>query len=359
MADRMEESIIKVLGVAECFLSEGEVLMVQEYGNGNINDTYLVSVEVGDRFILQKINTRVFIQPRWIIHNMRTYINHVEDRIRLDQEKDLYRWELPRIRSTNGGRDYYEDAEGSFWRAIHFIPNSRSYDTVLDKQHANQAGYALGRFHFLVSDLNVSEMYDTLEGFHITPKYLDRYDEISIHESFSSPKDIYCQKIIADRRDWAIVLEAAHERGDLQYRIIHGDPKINNFMICNRTRQAISVIDLDTVKPGLVQYDIGDCLRSCCNPLGEETQNLDCVNFDIGLARAILDGYISAAHPFLTHHDYEYMWDAIRQITFELGLRFFTDHLAGNQYFKVRYEGHNLARAQVQFKLLESIEVMQ
>jgi Ser/Thr protein kinase RdoA (MazF antagonist) len=137
---------------------------------------------------------------------------------------------------------------------------------------------------------------------------------------------------------------------------MHGDPKVNNVMLDSATGQAVSLIDLDTVKPGLVQYDIGDCLRSGCNPLGEETADLENVGFEPEYCQAILAGYLDKARDFLTRSDYDYFYDGIRLIAFELGLRFFTDYLAGNVYFKALYPQHNLARALVQFKLTESIE---
>ena len=148
----------------------------------------------------------------------------------------------------------------------------------------------------------------------------------------------------------------AKARDRLKLRPIHGDPKVNNVMIDTGTGHAIGIVDLDTVKPGLVHYDIGDCIRSCCNTAGEETENWEDVRFEPDLCRAILQGYFSMARDFLTEGDYEYLYDAIRLIAFELGLRFFTDYLEGNVYFKVRHSEHNLLRALVQFKLAESIE---
>jgi Ser/Thr protein kinase RdoA (MazF antagonist) len=137
---------------------------------------------------------------------------------------------------------------------------------------------------------------------------------------------------------------------------MHGDPKVNNVMIEEATGRAISLVDLDTVKPGLIHYDIGDCMRSGCNPLGEETENWEAVHFDPETGAAILEGYLTQARAFLTPADYEYLFDSIRLLTLELGIRFFTDHLAGNVYFKVKHPRHNLQRALVQFKLTESIE---
>jgi Ser/Thr protein kinase RdoA (MazF antagonist) len=163
-------------------------------------------------------------------------------------------------------------------------------------------------------------------------------------------------EFIKVRRGWASVLEQARQDGTLTLRPIHGDPKVNNVMLDAATGQAVSLIDLDTVKPGLVQYDLGDCLRSGCNPWGEETTDWEKVRFEPDLCRAILGGYLSRARDFLTTNDYIYIYDAIRLIAFELGLRFFTDYLAGNVYFKAAHPQHNLARALVQFKLTESLE---
>ena len=166
----------------------------------------------------------------------------------------------------------------------------------------------------------------------------------------------YGRRFVAARRAWAPVLEQARARGELRERPVHGDPKVNNVMLDTTTGQAVAMVDLDTVKPGLVHYDLGDCLRSGCNPLGETPEDWEKVRFEPELCRAILAGYLSLARDFLTETDYAYLYDAIRLLAFELGLRFFTDYLAGNVYFKARHPEHNLVRALVQFKLTESIE---
>ncbi len=349
--------------VAEHFIARGEVKTVHEYGNGNINDTYLVEISGGteDKFVLQRINTVVFSQPELIIQNLRTLTEHIKERLAQDEVENDRRWEIPAVRETIFGEDYYIDSEGDFWRGISFIDNACSFDTAQHHDHAFQAGYALGRFHNLISDLDINKMHDTLLDFHITPQYLRKYDEVKDRHvnGEDSPQFRYCHQIIESHRYKISVLETAKENGELKTRVIHGDPKINNFMICNQTGLAVSVVDLDTVKPGLVHYDIGDCLRSACNPLGEETRDIDRVNFDIELAKSILEGYLNVACRFLSRNDYIFLYDAIWLIPFELGLRFFTDYLAGNIYFKVTHPKHNLERAMVQFKLTESIETQE
>ena len=341
--------------IAEQFITKGKVIEVGEFGNGNINDTYLVTTDMDEEkhFVLQRINTHVFRQPTLIMQNMRAFTDHMRQRA----SEEGHRWIMPRVLSAQDGRDYYLDVEGNFWRAISFVPGARSFDTIISLEHAREVGYALGMFQYLISDMQIESLADTLEGFHITPQYLQNFDKTFSNNGFHSNAEIrYGLDFIASRRKQANVLEDAKESGKLPLRPVHGDPKVNNVMIDDSTGRAISLVDLDTVKPGLIHYDIGDCMRSGCNPLGEETERWEAVHFETEIGEAILTGYLTQARHFLTEADYEHLFDSIRLIAFELGVRFFTDHLAGNVYFKVKHPEHNLQRALVQFKLTESIE---
>jgi Ser/Thr protein kinase RdoA (MazF antagonist) len=338
---------------------DGQVIDIQEYGSGNVNDTFLVTLDrEGEKhFILQRINTRVFCRPELVTRNMRILTEHVRARLQRAPVSAGRRWEVPRLLLTRDGQDHWVDSSGSFWRALSFIYAARSFDRVKDTEHGSEVGYALGIFHNLISDLPADTLADTLIGFHITPRYLRRYDEVLAQATPPNSLEAnYCLRFVAERRACVHLLEDAKAEGRLPLRPIHGDPKVDNIMIDTATGRAVSLVDLDTVKPGLVHYDIGDCLRSCCNPRGEETGRWEEVYFETDLCRAILEGYLALARGFLTEDDYEYLYDAIRLIAFELGLRFFTDYLEGNVYFKVRHREHNLARALVQFKLVESIE---
>ena len=339
--------------IAEQFNPDGNILNVREFGNGNINDTYIVTRDTQEKFVLQRINTNVFKYPQLIMKNMRIFTEHVHGRVSTEGQI----WQTPRVISTRDGHNFFMDEEDYFWRAISLIDNAQSFDTINDLNHAREVGHALGMFQNLISDLPIESLDDTLEGFHITPRYLQNYDNVfSQNGTHTSAEVKYGMKFVKDRRVFAHVLENAHSNGYLPLRPIHGDPKVNNVMIDNVTGKAVSIVDLDTVKPGLVHYDIGDCLRSGCNPLGEDAEDWEAVHFDPEIGAAILEGYLTEARLFLTEADYAYMFDAIRLIAFELGLRFFTDHLAGDVYFKVKHPGHNLHRALVQFKLTESIE---
>jgi Ser/Thr protein kinase RdoA (MazF antagonist) len=352
----------RLISIAQKFASPGKVTAVRAFGSGNINDTFLVTVTDSTEpcFVLQRINTHVFNQPALVMQNMRIFTEHVCDKIQSEARQNGRRWAVPRVLLTEDSQDHWVEPDNTYWRSISFIDGSESIDIIQDIEHGREVGYALGRFHDLISDLPPARLADTLEGFHITPQYLQNYDRIrSSYVKNTDERVDYCLQFVENRQEWARVLENAKEEGKLPLRPIHGDPKVNNVMICSTTQQAIGIIDLDTVKPGLVHYDIGDCLRSGCNPLGEETKEWERVQFDTEMCRAILAGYLSQASGFLTEHDYEYLFDGIRLLAFELGLRFFTDHLAGNVYFKVKYPSHNLDRALVQFKLTESIEAQE
>lgn len=349
----------QLLEAAERFAAPGRIADVQPHGSGNVHETFLVLRRGRDEapFILQRLNTHVFRRPELVMQNMRTVTEHILGRLHRIGLPAGRRWEVLRLLSTEEGKELWFDADGRCWRALTFISTAQSFDTIRDGGDAEEVGYALGLFHRLISDLPAQKLADTLEGFHVTPRYLARYDTAlgRCHHP-QSPELAYALAFVNERRAFASVLEAALAQGTLVLRPIHGDPKMNNIMIDPATRRAVSMIDLDTVKPGLVQYDIGDCLRSCCNPLGEETERWEEVRFEPDLCRPILRGYLTWARAFLTANDYDFLFAAVRLIAFELGLRFFTDHLEGNVYFKAKHVEHNLVRALVQFKLTASIE---
>ena len=347
------------VGAAEQFTPRGRVLDLREYGGGNVNDTFLVTVKgaAEPQFILQRLNLHVFRRPELVMRNLGIVSDHVARRLALAPASHGRRFEVPRVLLDRDGRDHFIDSVGSFWRALSFIDAAETFDTIKDAGHAREVGYALGRFHTLLSDLAPEHLSDTLPGFHLTPGYLAHYDEVLERRGARrSPEAQYGLRFVAQRRAFAPVLEDARAEGKLRLRPMHGDPKVNNVLLDTATGGAVALVDLDTVKPGLVHYDIGDALRSGCNPQGEETGAWETARFEPELCRAMLQGYLSEARDFLTETDYAYLYDAIRLLAFELGLRFFTDYLAGNVYFKARHPEHNLVRALVQFKLTESIE---
>ena len=350
--------------VAERFAVPGRLVTIAPAGRGNINDTYLAVFRTAfseQRVIIQRINKRVFRHPAWIMANLRVLTEHAHRKIEAEADRADRIWQLPRIIPAKAGGDYLRDREGDVWRALTLIASAASFERVQGAEHALEAGTVLGQFHRLVSDLDCERLRDTLPGFHETPRYLRRYDRTArLKEGAARLKaSLEARRLgrfVEERRALAGVLESALRRGELSRRVIHGDPKVSNIMIDELTGKGTSIVDLDTVKPGLTHYDFGDALRSICNPAGEEAEDLSEVRFDTDLCEAFVKGYMARARDFLTEADRRTLYDSIRLIAFELGLRFFEDYLAGDRYFKVSSAEHNLRRARVQFRLCESIE---
>jgi Ser/Thr protein kinase RdoA (MazF antagonist) len=293
--------------------------------------------------------------------NMKAITDYAHTRLERQATKANRIWQLPRVMPTLTGEDYFRDEKGEYWRALSMIASATSHEKVLNPEHAQEAGYVLGHFQRIIADFPADQLADTLPGFHITPGYLKDFDAIiqtdqAQKKLTESSETRRIEAFIQERREFASILEDAHERGELKLRPIHGDPKITNIMMDDITGKGTAIIDLDTVKPGLIHYDFGDCVRSVCNPAGEEAKDLNDVLVNVDFFEALVRGYLKQARNFLTDWDCKYLYDSARLISFELGLRFFTDYLAGDVYFKINYEPQNLNRARVQMKLCESIE---
>jgi hypothetical protein len=351
--------------MASQFDVDGRLVTVAPIGDGNVNDTYLAVSRTTfseQRFILQRINGSVFSSPEALMHNMRLVTDHAHKRLASEAHLSDRVWQLPRIIPSRSGQDFAIDNDGNYWRAISHIASAQSFEKVQNLEHAHEVGLVLGQFQRLICDLPVDQLNATIPNFHITPTYLDTLDHALLtaagQQRLNSSSEVQRDlDFIQARREWCSVLEDAKAKGLLQARPIHGDPKVGNVMIDETTGKGTCIVDLDTVMPGLIHYDFGDALRSCCNAAGEETTDLSSVIFDVDLCREIIRGYLTYASEFLTENDRAYLYDSIRVITFELGLRFYTDYINGDVYFKTSYDGQNLQRARVQFKLVESIEI--
>ncbi|WP_394753177.1 phosphotransferase enzyme family protein [Crenothrix sp.] len=327
-----------LLNIAQQFAKT--VREITPLGNGLINDTYRVITDTHS-FVLQRINRQVFAHPEQIMANLIMLNQHMQQKAPVD-----VKLQIPVILAISDGAILYQDENQDYWRALTFIEKTESLEAIRTLADAEQIGSALGHFHYLLSDLYPGLLQDTLPGFHIAPDYLKHYQKISLD---TEPKaNRYCAEFIDKFQSLAEDLENAKQQDLLTVRIIHGDPKINNFLFDTSSQRIVSLIDLDTVKPGLVHYDIGDCLRSCCHDMNTNRFNLD-------IAVAILKNYLAEAAAFFTEADYQYLYPAIRLIPFELGIRFYTDYLEGNRYFKVTDPEQNLHRAVAQFNLCEDI----
>jgi Ser/Thr protein kinase RdoA (MazF antagonist) len=329
---------IDLYRIAEQF-SSAKPLKIEPLGNGLINETYKVTT-TDAIFVLQALNQRVFKQPEQIVHNHRQLQPAFAG-----SDCPLH---LPALIPTSDNRFLLTAQDQSCWRAMAYIQNSHSLESLTHPSMAAKIGRALGQFHRLSASLNPELFFDTLPGFHITPDYLQAFDQVCQNQQNDSDASD-CYDFILSYRAQANVLEQAKQQGVLVTRLIHGDPKLNNFLLDRETGDIISLIDLDTVKPGLVHYDIGDCLRSCCHRTDED-------QFDLATLRYFMPAYLTEAGDFFNSADFDFLYAAIELIPFELGLRFFTDYLAGNVYFKVTHADQNLHRARSQFRLCQSIQ---
>ncbi len=346
-------------GIISLFPFSGKLLKVERFGSGLINDTYLC--EAGDgaavrKYILQRINTSVFRHPERVMENIEAVTSHIVQRL-LDQGVSRPYSITPALIHARDGRSYHNDGAGAYWRMFHFIESGIVFDRITSVEHAHEIGRGLGRFQALVSDLAPDRFHDTLPGFHHTPKYLREYDEALNADIGGRAAEVGAEAdFVSRRRSHAPLLTDLMDKGRIPLRVVHNDPKVNNIMIHAATGQALCMLDLDTVKPGIVHFDFGDCVRSAANPAGEDAEDLGAVRLDVPLFEAITRGYLREAGSFLTKKEIEMLPASVRVITFELGIRFLADYLRGDTYFRIKYPAHNLHRARVQFKLLESIE---
>lgn len=266
----------------------------------------------------------------------------------------------PSLVHTKNNMPYTRDDTGAYWRMFYFIESGMVLDTVVDVKHAYEVGCGLGRFQALVADLSSDMLHDTLPGFHFTPRYLNEFsDALKTGVKKRVARTVAEQAFVERRRLLAPALTELIASNEIPLRVVHNDPKVNNVMIQVGTGKALCMLDLDTVKPGIVHFDFGDCVRSAANPEGEDATDLDAVKIDLTLFKAVASGYLHEAGIFLTKKEIVTLPLSVKVITFELGLRFLIDYLKGDTYFKINYPGHNLHRARVQFKLLESIEAAQ
>ncbi|RUM39573.1 MAG: aminoglycoside phosphotransferase, partial [Desulfobulbus sp.] len=336
------------------FLPGRPVSALAPVAGGNVNDSFQVRLASGRRYILQKLSPAVFARPEQVIANLSTVTDYLEQTERKERSCLI---RFPRLIRSPAGETAFIDPMGNYWRLLTWIENTRIMATIGSCEQGRAVGRLLGCFHQVLRDLPVDELYDPLPGFHHTPTYLHRYDQVAgRRQDRASPdgREQQCAVFIDQFRDRVDILEK--HRRSLSASIIHGDPKVGNFLFDAGGEQAVSLIDLDTLMPGLLLHDLGDCLRSCCNPAGEEVDSPQSVVFDRHLFAAVMAGYGESAIDLLGETDRALLIDAVFLISYELGIRFFTDYLAGNVYFKVKRPDQNLQRALVQFYLAASID---
>jgi Ser/Thr protein kinase RdoA (MazF antagonist) len=331
-------------------------LTVAEIGCGNINDTFLVSGPGQAAFILQRISRQAFSRPEQICANLQVISHHLPPQT-VAALVPARRWVVPQLLTSHEQGLWWCDATGNFWRAQSYVADAATLPGLASLEQAQEVGRSLAIFHSLVAAIPATSLQAAIPHFHQTPHYFKLYEQAcqADNQPQASALTNQCHDFIRQRGHQLSALEDAKERSELHETVIHGDPKLANILFDTKTNQACALIDLDTVGPGLRLYDLGDCLRSSCN-LSGPSQKPEHTTFDLERCRAILSGYLEHGRPLLGAADHCYLYDAIRLIPLELGLRFFSDYLTGCHYFKTPTPHHTLHRALAQFHLVTSIE---
>lgn len=344
--------------VAGAFPLLGRFVSAEPYGSGHINDTFCVTFDqagIRVRYIFQRINDRIFRNVPELMENIARVTAHAGERA-AQQGADASRRALTLV-PTRDGQAYHRDESGGWWRCYLFIEGARTHDIIENPRQAREAARAFGQFQELLVDLPGGRLHETIPDFHNTRRRFENLRRAVDADTAGRAAEVAAEIAFAFERESMVDrLLALQARGEIPERVTHNDTKLNNVMIDEATQVGLCVIDLDTVMPGLALYDFGDMVRSATNSAAEDEQDLSKVRARESIFEALVEGYLSAAGGFLNSAEIAHLAFSGRLITFEVGIRFLTDHLEGDVYFKTKRPGHNLDRARNQFALLRSLE---
>lgn len=343
----------RVAAAAAVFCVNGELKSAGRYGSGHIHDTYSVQFDDHGRsehILLQRMNTGIFRNPVAVLENIERVTTHL--RSRLSGVPDADRRVLQLI-ETRDGKSWHVDCEERYWRAYGFIEAARTFDAVSAANQAFEAAKAFGSFQCMLSDLPGDRLAAVIPGFHDTPKRFAAFEWAMKHDSHGRSKEAREDVEFAESHR---SIAGALTGSGLPERVTHNDTKLNNVLIDDKTGEGICVIDLDTVMPGLAAYDFGDMVRTMTCPAAEDERELSRVEMSFPLFEAVLRGYLTGAGDFLCPGERDSLIAGAKVIVFEQGIRFLTDFLSGDTYYKASRPGQNLDRCRTQFKLLESIK---
>ena len=341
------------------FRYEGVLIDERPYGSGHINDTYLLTFEIAEmgtiKVILQRMNKNIFTKPIELMENILNVTSYLRKKI-IENGGDPDRETLNVIRTVDD-MPYFVDSEGEYWRSYKFITDATSYDQVESPEDFYQSAVAFGNFQRLLAEYPAETLHETIEGFHDTKARFQVFKK--------AVEDDVCGRAASVQKEIQFVLEHEHlanvfadllEKKEIPLRVTHNDTKLNNIMIDNKTRKGICVIDLDTVMPGLAMNDFGDSIRFGASTATEDEQDLSKVSCDMELFDLYAKGFIEGCGGKLTENEIDLMPTGAMVMTFECGMRFLTDYLQGDTYFKIHRENHNLDRCRTQFKLVKDME---
>ena len=336
------------------FQIEGTIKKVEPLGNGLINDTYKVTTKEANKpdYVLQRINHHIFQDVDLLQHNIEVVTSHIRRKLEVAGTDDIDRKVL-RFIPTPEGKTYAFDGE-SYWRMMVFIPNAQTFETV-NAAYSYDAGKAFGHFQAMLSDLP-EELGETIPDFHNMEFRMKQLHEAIAADAAGRLKEVtYLIDEIEKRETYMCQAERLHREGKLPKRICHCDTKVNNMMF-DENGEVLCVIDLDTVMPSFIFSDYGDFLRTAANTGAEDDKDLANVGFNMEIFQAFTRGYLESASTFLTPLEKDLLPYAVALFPYMQCVRFLTDYLNGDTYYKIKYPDHNLVRTKAQFKLLESVE---
>ncbi len=358
----MENRTMKAKITAEIvdkFDFAGEFIYIEPLGQGHINSTYAVyfrrETEPPIRYVLQRINTSILKDPLALMKNIEGVTNHLRKKI-IEAGGNPERETLTIVK-TKDGKLFYEDTDKECWRAYLFIEDATCYQSAEKPGLFYNSAKAFGRFQKLLSDYPAETLSETIEKFHNTANRYKNFEIAVAEDKMGRVKDVLKEiEFVKSRKDDCSIVVDLIEKKEIPLRVTHNDTKLNNIMMDNETNEGICVIDLDTVMPGSVFYDFGDSIRFGASSAAEDETDLSKVYMDINLFEEYTDGFLSEAGETLTKKEYELLAFSAKLLTLECGIRFLTDYLEGDTYFKIHREHHNLDRARTQFKLVADME---
>ena len=328
----------------------GGVASCEPYGNGHINDTFLLVADSGKRYILQRINHTVFPRPDEIMENIASVTEHIKSKTG-DPRSTLS------VVPTNDGKNYFLDSIGCYWRVYDFCEGTVAKDSVTCTEEFVACAEAFGEFQGQLADFDASQLHEAIKNFHNTEKRFENLVRAIEADVCSRAKEVEAEiRFAMERKEFASMLERARECGELPLRVTHNDTKLNNILFDAKTAKPVCVIDLDTVMPGYSVNDFGDSIRFGANTAAEDETDLSKVSLDLELYRAYADGFVRGCGGKLTKKELELLPIGARMMTFECGMRFLTDYLEGDTYFRTSRPRHNLDRCRCQFALVADME---
>jgi hypothetical protein len=350
------QSSDKIAEVVSHFKCAADAGSQRNYGSGHINDTFFLKnvTDGGEDYLLQRINHGIFTNVEKLTDNMLRVTEHLTSKIKVDAGDPLK--EVITLIPTDNNRFFYQDSAGDYWRMLYFLRDTKSYDMVTTEKQAYEGGKAFGKFQAMLSDIPAGEMYEVIPNFHNVQSRLQQLQQAIAQDACGRVASVTTELAeIAKYADSMQYFQQPEQVASLPVRVIHNDTKFNNVLL-NSNDEAQCVIDLETVMDGYVAYDFGDAIRTIINTASEDEADLSKIQLNIPLFNAYVRGYLKEASVFLTDAEVSSLIKGVLLLPFTQAVRFLTDYINGDTYYKIKFDGHNLQRARAQLQLVKMLD---